>query len=101
VNAVMLPHVVAYNAAGAPEAIARVASAVGVDDAAGGLFDLAVGAGAPASLVGLGMPADGLDQAAQRAVSETTFNPVPVDVPAVRAMLDDAWHGRRPSVAAG
>jgi len=98
VNAVMLPHVVAYNAAGAPDAIARVGSAIGAE-AAGGLFDLAVEVGAPTSLAALGMPEDGLDQAAQRAVAETTFNPVPVDVPAVRALLDDAWHGRRPAVA--
>jgi maleylacetate reductase len=103
VNAVMLPHVVAFNAPGAPDAIARVAAALDVDDAACGLFDLAASVGAPTSLAQLGMPEDALGRAAERTVAETTFNPVRVEVPGVLALLDDAWHGRRPSsvVSAG
>jgi maleylacetate reductase len=97
VNAVMLPHVVSYNTAGAPEAIARVAAAVGMEPAAGALFDLAATVDAPTSLAQIGMPEDGLDLAAERTVAETTFNPTPVDVKGVRALLEDAWQGRRPA----
>jgi maleylacetate reductase len=97
VNTVLLPHVVSYNAAGAPEAIDRVAGALGVEDAAGALFELAVSVDAPTSLAELSMPEDGLDLVAERAVAETTFNPTPVVVARVRALLEDAWHGRRPA----
>lgn len=98
VNAVMLPHVVAYNATGAPEPIGRVAAAVGAGEpAAEALFDIAASIDAPTSLAELGMPEEGLDLTAERTATETTFNPTPIDVPAVRALLDDAWHGRRPA----
>jgi alcohol dehydrogenase class IV len=96
VNAVVLPHVVAYNARGASIAIAKVAIAMDAADPAAALFDLAAAVGAPVSLESLGMPHEGLDEAAQRAVSETTFNPTPVDVPSIRTMLEAAWRGHRP-----
>ena len=37
-----------------------------------------------------------LDRAAETAVSAPYWNPRPVDRAAIRALLDDAWHGRRP-----
>jgi hypothetical protein len=40
-HAVVLPHVLAFNAPGAPEAVARVARALGTDDAVSGLRALA------------------------------------------------------------
>lgn len=46
-HTVILPHAVAYNAPYAKEAIARVAKAMGVENAAQGLFDLAKDHGAP------------------------------------------------------
>jgi maleylacetate reductase len=49
-HTVILPHAVAYNAAGAPVAIGRVARALGADHAAQALFDLAVTNGGPRSL---------------------------------------------------
>lgn len=99
VNAVLLPHVVAYNASGAREAIDRVGVALGDVDPAGALFDLATAVGAPTSLAEIGMPEEGLDQAAERAAAETSFNPRTVEAPDVRALLADAWRGRRPTLA--
>ncbi len=99
-NAVVLPHAVAYNQSHALNDMDRVRDALGVPTtttAAAALFDLARSVGAPTSLAQLGMPEGGLDDAAQRTVVETTVNPRPVDVPSVRAMLDDAFHGRRPA----
>jgi maleylacetate reductase len=99
VNAVMLPHAVAYNTPGAHEEMARVAAALGTAgevDAASALYELAVAIAAPTSLGAIGMPYDGLDEAAERTVADTTVNPVPVTVEGVRAMLERAWQGTRP-----
>jgi alcohol dehydrogenase class IV len=95
-HAVILPHAIAYNAPAVPDAIGRVARALGVASAAPGLFDMAKAAGAPIALRDLGMPATGLDRAADLAVADPYWNPRPIDRAAIRALLDDAWHGRRP-----
>ncbi|MEX0853538.1 MAG: maleylacetate reductase [Bauldia sp.] len=98
-HAIILPHAIAYNAAAAPEAIGRVARALGVKNAAAGLFDMAKAAGAPTALGAIGMPEAGLDQAADLAVADPYWNPRPLERDAIRALLDDAWRGRRPKAA--
>jgi alcohol dehydrogenase class IV len=95
-HAVILPHAIAYNAAAAPQAIERVARALGVGTAASGLYDMASAAGAPTALRDIGMPESGLDRAADLAVANPYWNPRPIDRDAIRALLDDAWHGRKP-----
>ena len=95
-HAVVLPHAIAYNAGAAPEAIGRVARALGVTDAASGLYDMAKAAGAPTALRDIGMPESGLDRAADLAVANPYWNPRPIERSAIRALLDDAWRGRRP-----
>ena len=100
VNAVVLPHVVAYNAAAAPDAVATVAARLGAErgQAAPALRALAERLGAPTSLAALGMPADGLDLAAERAVAETgATNPRPPDVTSLRALLQRAYDGAPPT----
>jgi maleylacetate reductase len=99
VNAVLLAHVVAYNAQAVPDAISRVAVALGVagGDAAGALFDLAQAIGAPTSLAELGLPEDVLEQAAARIVAETgASNPRLVDTDSVLRLLERAYAGSRP-----
>jgi maleylacetate reductase len=98
-HTVVLPHAAAYNAAAAPQAMARVARALGVQDAPQGLYDLARGLGAPVALKDIGMPQDGLDRAADLAVANPYWNPRPIERAAVRALLDDAFFGRRPASA--
>ena len=95
-HAIILPHAIAYNAGAAPQAIARVARALDVAEAASGLFDMAKAAGAPTALRDIGMPESGLDRAADLAVAEPYWNPRPIERATIRALLDDAWHGRRP-----
>lgn len=95
-HAVILPHAVAYNAVAVPEAIGRVARALGVKDAATGLFDLARTTGAPTALRDIGMPEDGLDRAADLAAADPYWNPRPIERDAIRALLADAWEGKRP-----
>ena len=98
-HTVVLPHAAAYNASAAPEAMSRVARALGVDDAPQGLYDLAKRLGAPVALKNIGMPQDGLDKAADLATANPYWNPRPIDRAAVRALLDDAFFGRRPASA--
>ena len=95
-HSVILPHAVAYNAPAAPAAMARIARALGADDAAAGLFALGRRLGTPTSLAAIGMPADGLDRAADLAAFAPYPNPRPVERGAIRALLDDAFHGRAP-----
>jgi maleylacetate reductase len=96
-HTVVLPHAAAYNAAAAPEAMARVARALGVADAPRGLYDLARSLGAPTSLQALGMPQSGLDRAADLAAANPYWNPRPIEREAIRALLDDAFFGRPPA----
>jgi len=100
VNAVILPHAVRFNQAAAPEALARAARALGATDAATALFDLGVSIGAPTSLAQLGMHEADLDEVARLVVDPPSYNPRPVDVRSVRALLEDAYHGRRPEPSA-
>jgi maleylacetate reductase len=100
VNAVVLPYAMAYNGPGAPHTAAQVAARLGAADAAAGLFDLARGTGAPASLAALGLPEAALDDVARTAAAQRYANPVPLAEAALRRLLDDAWHGRRPTLGA-
>ena len=95
-HAVLLPHAVAYNAPAAPEAMARLARALGGGDPAAALFDLAGRLGAPRALRDIGMPEDGLDRAVEAAVANPYWNPRPLEAGALRALLADAWAGRPP-----
>ena len=98
VHTVVLPHALAYNAGTAPQAMARIARALGVADAAMGFFELARAHGAAVSLNAIGMPADGLEQAARLAVSNQYPNPRPLEETALRALLDRAWEGAPPAL---
>ena len=95
-HTVILPHAMAYNAAAAPQAMARIAAALDASDAPGGLFDLAAQHGAPTSLKAIGMRAADLDRAADLAVLAPYPNPRPLDRAAIRALLQRAFEGERP-----
>ena len=95
-HTIVLPHAAAYNTPAATEAMARVARALGADDAAQGLFGLARGLGAPIALKDIGMRESGLEQAAEIAAAAPYWNPRPIERDAIRALLDDAFHGRPP-----
>jgi alcohol dehydrogenase class IV len=95
-HTVVLPYVVAYNRAAAPKAIARVARALGVDDAAAGLYALAASMGVPTGLGQIGMQESDLDRAADLAVENPYYNPRPVTREGIRALLEEALRGRPP-----
>ena len=78
----------------------RVAQALGGDDASGALYDLIERIGAPNSLKEIGMKAEDLDKAAEIATTNPYYNPRPVTKDGIRALLEDAFQGRRPGPAA-
>jgi maleylacetate reductase len=92
-HAIVLPYVVAYNAAAAPEAMRRVAAALGVNDAARGLFDLVRSLGAKTALKDIGMPEDGIERATALATTNPYYNPAPIRAEAIRALLRAAYEG--------
>jgi maleylacetate reductase len=96
VHTVVLPHALAYNAAHAPEAMRRIARALNSDRCAAAVFDLAQRHGAPVALKDIGMPADGLDRAADLAMSTPYPNPRPLERKAIRELLQHAFDGTRP-----
>ena len=97
-NAVVLGHALSYNAPAIPELMDRIGTALGVTaaEAPAALHDLAAAIDAPTSLEAIGMPADGIDEAARRTVVEAAANVRQPDEAGIRRMLDDAFHGRRP-----
>jgi alcohol dehydrogenase class IV len=96
-HTVILPHAIAYNYAAAPEAMQRVEWAINAVHAPQGIYDLMKSLGAPHALKDIGMPASELDRAAELATQAPYFNPRPTDRAGIRALLDGAFHGHRPS----
>jgi maleylacetate reductase len=86
-HAIVLPHVVRFNAPAAVDAARRVADALGTTDAAEGLVALNRSLGLTASLRDLGLTAADLDSAADRMAGRTFPNPRAVTREGVRAVL--------------
>ena len=95
-HTVILPHAVVYNAPGARKAIETVARALGVENAAQGLFDMAKNLGAPCSLKELGFKEDDIPRAAEIACRAPYPNPVSLEMQKILELLRNAWAGNRP-----
>ncbi|KAM0793551.1 hypothetical protein ACM66B_000988 [Microbotryomycetes sp. NB124-2] len=95
-HTVILPHAIAYNASHAKEAVSRVAKALGVSNAAQGVFDLAKENGAPTSLKELGFKEQDLEEAADIAARAPYPNPAPLEKDKLLKLLTNAFHGTRP-----
>ncbi|WP_455273790.1 maleylacetate reductase [Rhizobium herbae] len=95
-HAIMLPHTAGYNAVAVPELLAPVAEIFG-GSVGGGLWDFAKRTGAPVALKDLGLSEADLDRAASIAVENPYWNPRPIDRQSIRALLQDAWEGKRPA----
>ncbi len=95
-HAIVLPHAARYNRDAAPEAMARVARALGAQDAPGGLYDLELRLGLRMKLSEIGMRETDLERAAQIALESPYPNPRPVEYAGVLELLHAAYEGRRP-----
>ncbi|MET7996381.1 maleylacetate reductase [Amycolatopsis sp. NPDC005232] len=87
-HAAVLPHVLAFNLAAAPDAGRAIAGALGADDAVAGLQALYRQVGAVADLRSVGFPLDRLDEAVTAVCELLPIpNPRPVDAGAVERIL--------------
>jgi maleylacetate reductase len=90
----------AYNADAAPEAMRRIAEALGAasgQDAPTAVFDLISRAGGPTSLRELGLAETDLDRAADLASATPYPNPAPLTRDGLAGLLRRAWAGERPA----
>jgi alcohol dehydrogenase class IV len=95
-HTVILPHATQYNRDAAPEAMRRIARALGSDDPPAALWELAKVIGAPLALKDLGMPREGLEKAARLATENPYYNPRPIRHEDILALLENAFEGVRP-----
>lgn len=97
-HAILLPYSLAYNASAAPEAIARIARALGSADApTTQLRALIAEAGLPTSLAAIGMPSEGVVRAVELALKASYPNPRPLERAALTQALEAAVEGRAPA----
>ena len=95
-HSVVLPHALAHVVPSQPAAIGRMAAALGSPDVPGAVFDLGRTIGAPAGLGEIGMQAERLDEAAGLIAAATAGTQLEISDHDVRALLGDAFAGRRP-----
>ena len=105
-HAVVLPHVLAYNAPGAPGVVRRLARALGArlaeDDepasaAVAALVDLGALLGAPVALRDVGLTEGAIPDAAARIVAAAPpGNPTPITQSSIESLLRAAWAGQTP-----
>jgi maleylacetate reductase len=95
-HTVVLPHAMAYNAPAVPDAMRRIAAALGVTDAPTGVYDLIASMGGPSSLAELGFRESDIALAAQVATAAPYPNPREVTTDGIATLLRDAWVGRQP-----
>ena len=95
-HAVVLPHALAYNSASAPEAMARIAAAIGASEAPIGLHRMAIKLGIPTALRSLEMKEADLDRACEIALAHPYWNPRPIEAGPLRGLLQRAWEGAEP-----
>lgn len=96
-HAVVLPHVLAFNAPAVPELTARAAEALGGTDAVTALNRLYARIGAPVALKDFGLAETSLDEAADLVLPTVPpSNPRPVTRDDLRELLQAAWAGSTP-----
>lgn len=95
-HTIVLPHALAYNASAAPEAMRRIAGALGGTNAPQAVFDLAKDNGAPVALRDIGLKQADVDRACAIAMQNQYPNPRPLERDDIRQLLQDAFEGTRP-----
>lgn len=98
-HAIVLPHVLAYNAPAVPHVIQQLRATLQTDDPAVALYELGrtvSDAVDQYSLQSIGMPADGIDHAAELALANPYWNPRSLDRTLIGDLLTRAFHGDAP-----
>ncbi len=94
-HTVVLPHALAYNAPAMPDVMTRLRTVLGEDPALA-LYEFAGRLGAPRALKDLGMPQQGIDEAARRALANPYWNPRPLEFEPIQSLITRAWAGQTP-----
>jgi len=95
-HAVATPYAVGFNASAAPEAMARIARALGVKDAARGLYDLNVRLGLPTGLKHLGLKESDIAKAVDVVAAVKITHPRPVTKSDLLDVISQAFAGAPP-----
>ena len=96
-HAVLLPHSTRLVSSRVPAGMLEARQILGTDEPPpAAVFALLERLRLPVSLAALGLPEDALDDAAQLVAAGSHDDPLVPDEAALRAMLDDAFHGREP-----
>ncbi len=95
-HAIVLPYALAYNAPGAPDAVAALRRALGANDPALRLWEIGRQTGVPHGLKALGMQQADVAKAADIAAQNPYWNPVPVEREAIEILIARAWEGSPP-----
>ena len=99
-HAILLPHVAAFNAEAAPEALGRVATALGATcyrDAGRALYELLTSCCTKTSLSQIGMKEVDVDTAAEIATHNAYSNPRKFNRNDIGELLNRAFHGCTPT----
>jgi len=95
-HAVATPYAIGFNAVAAPDAMARIKRALGVPDAAHGLYDLNVRIGLPTGLKGLGLREDDIAKAVEVVSKIKIDHPRPVGRADLAEVIRQAYFGEPP-----
>jgi maleylacetate reductase len=95
-HAIATPYAVGFNAAGAPEAMTRIKRALGVADAARGLYDLNVRLGLPTGFKDLGLKESDIGKAVEVVAAVKITHPRPVTKTDLTEVISQAYAGAPP-----
>ena len=95
-HAVATPYAVGFNADAAPDAMARIKRALGVGDAARGLYDLNVRLGLPTGLQGLGLREEDIGKAVEVVAAANIAHPKPVSKADFSNIIAQTYAGAPP-----
>lgn len=97
-HAVVLPHVLAFNAPSAPDAERRIAAAFDADSATAGLRSLRERLNAPRALQDYGFEESKIGEAAALILPVVPANnPTPATIANLERLLHAAWEGKEPA----
>jgi maleylacetate reductase len=95
-HAVATPYAVGFNSVAAPQATAQMTRALGVADAARGLYDLNIRLGLPTGLNGLGMREEDIPKAVEVVSAVKIAHPRPVSKADLAEVIRQAYFGEPP-----
>jgi maleylacetate reductase len=95
-HAVATPYAIGFNSAAAPDAMERIKRALGVADAARGLYDLNTRLGLPTGLKGLGLRETDVSKAIEVVSAVKITHPRPVSKADLAEVIGQAFAGEPP-----